>query len=65
MPKPRSTSKDNIRIQCQKIIANSVNGDHFGSHETFAAMRHRPDFPVIGPLMADAFTECIQSGCPA
>lgn len=63
--KPRSTRRTTIGDQCEKIIATSVNGDHFGAYEAFAAMTHRRDFPEIGPVMAEAFIEIIQRGCRA
>ncbi|RKS78626.1 hypothetical protein BZB76_0043 [Actinomadura pelletieri DSM 43383] len=63
--KPRSTRRTTIGDQCKEIIATSVNGDHYGAYEAFAAMTHRRDFPEIGPVMAEAFIEIIQRGCRA
>src|SRR5437868_5129385 len=63
--KGRSTRQNSIGDQCEKIIATSVNGDHYGAYEAFAAMKHRPNFPEIGPVMAVAFAAIIQRGCRA
>lgn len=62
MARSRAAGKDNIRTQCQKVIARSID-DHFGGYEAFAALRNSPDLPRIGPVMAEVFAQSIQEGC--
>ncbi|TDB78744.1 hypothetical protein E1264_36515 [Actinomadura sp. KC216] len=65
MPRSRLTRNEIISAQCQNTITTSVDGDHFGAYEVFAAMQDRRDFPEVGPIMAESLIKFIQRRCRA